>query len=285
MRCCSVTPPAARQVLNSFWFRNNLPNVKEKSSMRRILFVCSAMVLFATAVSAQKGKPWTEWTDKEATRMLTDSAWAQTQTELTDSGGSNSGPAVTRAAEAKGNNANIVSSDASKSQESGENIGKAGSSLSVKYYVSFLTAKPIRQAFIRMIELQRPDMTAEKVAELRTFVDRDFGEYVVVTLKLDGTDRKRIVPAMEEIATADAELLKTTTYLERKDGKRVALMEYRAPSTDGMGAKFVFPRTLDGQPFLDANSGELRVNIQVGKTKLNRRFKVTDMMYEGKLEY
>ena len=247
--------------------------------MRRILFVCTAMVLFATAAAAQKSKPWTEWSDKEAVKMLTDSAWAQTQTELTDSGASNSGSAVTRAAE------NKRELDTSKGGESGENMGKASSSLSIKYYVSFLTAKPIRQAFIRMIELQRPEMTAEKVAELRTFVDRDFGEYVVVTLKVDGTDRKRVAPAMQEIATADAELLKTTTYLERKDGKRVALMEYRAPGSDGMGAKFVFPRMLDGQPFLDANSGELRVIIQVGKTKLNRRFKVTDMMYEGKLEY
>jgi hypothetical protein len=210
--------------------------------------------------------------------MLTDSAWAQTQTELSDTGGSSS-QAITRAAE------NKRELDTSKNGESGETLGRANASLSVRYYVSFLTAKPIRQAFIRMIELQRPEMTAEKVAELRTFVDRDFGEYVVVTLKVDGTDRKRIAPAMQEIATADAELLKTTTYLERKDGKRVALMEYRAPGQDGMGAKFVFPRTLDGQPFLDANSGELRVFIQIGKTRLNRRFKVTDMMYEGKLEY
>jgi hypothetical protein len=246
--------------------------------MRRMLFVCSAVVLFTTAASAQKTKPWTEWTDKETAKMLTDSAWAQTQTELSDTGGSSS-QAITRAAE------NKRELDTSKNGESGETLGRANASLSVRYYVSFLTAKPIRQAFIRMIELQRPEMTAEKVAELRTFVDRDFGEYVVVTLKVDGTDRKRIAPAMQEIATADAELLKTTTYLERKDGKRVALMEYRAPGQDGMGAKFVFPRTLDGQPFLDANSGELRVFIQIGKTRLNRRFKVTDMMYEGKLEY
>src|SRR5215510_13049345 len=127
MRCCRITPPAARQVWNSFWFRNNLHNVKEKSSMRRILFVCSALVLFATTASPQKGKLWTEWTDKEATRMLTDSAWAQTQTELTDSGGSSS-QAITRAAE------NKRDLDTSKSGESGETLGKGNASLSVKYY-------------------------------------------------------------------------------------------------------------------------------------------------------
>jgi hypothetical protein len=137
-----------------------------------------------------------------------------------------------------------------------------------------------------MIELQRPEMSAEKVAEIRTFVDRDFGDYVVVTVNLDGTDKKRLVPAMQEINTADASVLKTTTYLERKDGKRVALMDYRAPTQDGMGAKFVFPRMLDGKPFLDVNSGEMRVYIELGKTiKLNRRFKVADMVYDGKLEF
>ena len=251
--------------------------------MRRIPFICSALVLLAATAFAQKTKSWTEWTEKDAQKMLTDSGWAQTQTDLSDAGGSSSGPAITRAAETR-NNATMVSSEASRTQESGESM-KRDTALSLKYHVSFLTARPIRQAFIRLLELQRPEMGKEKVAELRTFVDRDFGDYVVVTLNLDGTDRKRLVPARQEISDADPSVLKTTAYLERKDGKRVPLLDYRAPGPDGMGAKFIFSRTLDGQPFLDANSGELRVNIQIGKLKLNRRFKVNDMMYEGKVEH
>ncbi len=251
--------------------------------MRRILFICSAVILFAASASAQKTKPWTEWTPKDAQKVLTDSAWSQTQTELSNSEPS-SGSAITKT-EGR-NEAQMVSRDASKSQESGENIGKRNTSLSLNYRISFLSAKPIRQAFIRMVELQRPEMPAEKVAEYRTFIDRDFGDYVVVTVNLDGTDKKRLVPAMQEINAADAIVLKTTTYLERKDGKRVSLMDYRAPIQDGMGAKFVFPRTLDGKPFIDVNSGEVRVYIELGKTiKLSRRFKVADMVYDGKLEF
>ena len=53
--------------------------------MRRTFFICSALILFAASVSAQKDKPWTEWTEKDATKVLTDSAWSQTQKELTDS--------------------------------------------------------------------------------------------------------------------------------------------------------------------------------------------------------
>ena len=93
-------------------------------------------------------------------------------------------------------------------------------------------------------------------------------------------------PAMAEIGNADATVLKTTTYLERKDGKRVFLMDYLAPIQDGLGAKFVFPRMVDGKPFVDTNSGEVRFSTEVGKAvKISKRFKVNEMMYDGKLEY
>jgi hypothetical protein len=247
--------------------------------MKRIVFICSAMVLLNASAFGQKAKPWTEWNEKEAQKVLTDSAWAQSQLEFAEtapSAGSTITPTQPR-------NASSITS--AERTESGETLGKKSTALSTVYHVAFLTAKPVRAAFIRLIELQHPETPAEKVAERRTFIDRDFGEYVVVTVVLDGTNKAGRMSAMQEIAAANAELLKTTTYLERKDGKRVALMEYRPPVQDGMGAKFIFPRNLDGQPFLDANSGELRVNIQIGKIKVNRRFKVAEMMYEGKLEY
>lgn len=246
--------------------------------MRRILFACSLLAVLTVSAAAQKTKPWTEWNEKDAQKILTDSAWAQSQTDLVES---QAGSAITPTQPR-----NAATTTTAERTESGETLGKKGAALSTIYRVAFLTAKPIRAAFIRMIELRRPEMAAEKVAELRTFVDRDFGDHVVVSLLLDGTDTKRLGPARQEISTADPEALKTTAYLERKDGKRLSLMDYRPPSQDGMGAKFIFPRKSDGQSFIDASSGELRVFIQVGKTvKLNRRFKVAEMMYDGKLEY
>ena len=251
--------------------------------MKRILLLCAVLILCTVSASAQKEKPWTEWTEKEAMKVLADSPWAQTQKELTDSGAT--GPTVTSAAQ-NGNSANMVMSEAAKnSSESGQNVGSRNVSKTAVYNISFLTAKPVRQAFIRMIELQMPDTPADKVAERRTFVDKDFSEYVVVTLKLDGNDQKTLAPAKQLLSGGTAETMKNLAYLERKDGKRLALMEYRAPGPDRLGAKFIFPRTLDGKPFLDATSGEVRVYMEIGKTKLSRRFKVADMMYEGKLEY
>ncbi len=253
--------------------------------MRRTFFICSALILFAASASDQKDKPWTEWTEKDAMKVLTDSAWSQTQKEMTDVAPSSgtSSSAITTAAENK-SNVNAMG-DAARNAETGASVGQKSGSLTINYYVAFLTAKPVRQAFIRMIELKTPNTAPEKVAERRTFIDRDFGDYVVVTLKLDGTDQKKIAPAKQFLSGADPNALKTNTYIERKDGKRLALMDYRAPGQDSLGAKFIFPRTLEGKPFIDNSSGEVRVYIELGKTKVLRRFKVADMMYDGKLEY
>jgi len=97
--------------------------------MKRTFFICSAIILFAASASAQKDKPWTEWTEKDATKMLTDSAWSQTQKELSDVAPSSgtSGSAVTSAAQNQ-SGVSTVMNDAQKSaSESGQNVGqKAG---------------------------------------------------------------------------------------------------------------------------------------------------------------
>jgi hypothetical protein len=90
---------------------------------------------------------------------------------------------------------------------------------------------------------------------------------------------------MRAFTTATTESLQKSVYLERKDGKKLYLMEYRAPVEDGMGAKFVFPRTMDGQPFLSGDDTVRFVAQLNEKLKLNTRYKLSDMLYDGKLEY
>jgi hypothetical protein len=246
--------------------------------MRRLLFICSAVILCTTSAYAQKTKPWTEWSEKDAEKILNDSAWGQTQTE---GGGTQTGDSSTSAFTAT---TLARREDSSTSAAAKVESGEKRESPSVHFRVRLMSAKPIRAAFVRMIELQ--GAPAEKVAQLRPFVDRDFADYVVVTITMDGNDRKVMGPVVQELKNGDPAVLKTTTYLERKDGKRVALMDYRPPIEDGLGAKFVFPRTLDGKPFLDASSGEVRFATELGKAlKINRRFKISEMMYDGKLEY
>lgn len=90
---------------------------------------------------------------------------------------------------------------------------------------------------------------------------------------------------MQAFSTATTEALQKNVYLERKDGKKQFLMDYRAPVEDGMGAKFVFKRTLEGQPFLGENDSVRFVAQMNEKMKLDTRYKLSNMLYDGKLEY
>jgi len=244
--------------------------------MQRVVFIFLAVLFIAVPAVAQKAKPWTEWTEKEAAKVLNESAWGQTQTEVAEAAPA-SVSAVTPTTAARREDQRISSAI---NVESGESKTRP----SVNYRVRFLSAKPVRAAFVRMIELQ--GATPERVAELRPFVDRDFGDYIVIALAMDGTDQKRLGPSTEAIKTAEEATLQKSTYLERKDGARVYLTNFRAPAPDGLGEKFVFIRVVDGKPFIAANRGEVKFVLEIGKTiKLNRKFKVADMMYDGKLEY
>jgi hypothetical protein len=90
---------------------------------------------------------------------------------------------------------------------------------------------------------------------------------------------------MRALSAATSDSLKQNVYLERKDGKKLYLMEYRTPTEDGMGAKFVFQRVVDGQPFLTENDSVKFVAQFNERMKLNTKYKLSDMLYDGKLEY
>ena len=86
--------------------------------------------------------------------------------------------------------------------------------------------------------------------------------------------------------------MKFNAYLDIKGGQRVFLQEYRAPSGDGMGAIFIFPRMVNDKPLLDPKSGEVRFYAEFPKLggndqqiRLNVRFKVSELMYDGILDY
>src|SRR5713226_6491595 len=111
--------------------------------MKRILSVCSLLFLCAGGAMAQKTKPWTEWSEKDAEKILNDSAWGQTQTEGSDTSSQpSSASAITATTTARREDQNI---SAAARVESGEKKEP----MSVHYRVRLLSAKPIRAAFVR----------------------------------------------------------------------------------------------------------------------------------------
>lgn len=240
--------------------------------MNKIMIAILLTCTFMLSISAQKKvKPWTEWSKKEVQKMLDDSPWSQTQIDTDTS-------ELFYSPTAPGNRGTNASSRTSG--------GATNQATSVKYSIRFLSAKPVRQAFARVVELTQDKPNAQLSEQLRGFVERSFDQFIAVAVTYESSDQRYSGNALQAFNSANTSQLKNNTYLERKDGKRVFLQQYIAPAKDGIGAKFIFPRIVDDQPFLKADSGEVRFVSEVGKNiKLNMRFKVSDMMYNGQLEY
>src|SRR5258707_994188 len=247
--------------------------------MRKYSIGALTMVLFmAVAASAQKPqKPWGEWTQKEAQKILADSAWGHTQTE-TDTSQMFFSPT------SDPNRSRSTSNDSSRLSQ-----GATNQAVPLNFRIRFFTAKPIRQAFARTIALKQATVTKQLTDQLTAWSNAHTDDWIIVAVAYDSTDQRYTGPVMQAFGSATAETIKNNTYLERKDGKRVFASDYQPPGSDGAGAKFVFARTLDGQPFLNAASGEVRFYSEFPLAKppikIDMRFKVADMVFDGKLEY
>lgn len=235
-----------------------------------VLLSCS--LVFAGPANQKTEKPWTEWTQKEAEKVLSSSPWSQTQVDTDTSEmffSPTNDPARGRTTDTAGQRMEA---------------GARNQAVNVKFTVRFFSARPVRQALIRTMELkQKPD---PDVAErMHAFANVPSGESIILTLSVETTDQRYAGQAMQAMGSAVTATLKNETYLER-DGKRHFLHEYIPPGKDGFGARFIFLRIVDEQPFINDNNGEVRfVTKYPTGLKVDRRFKVADMLYEGKLEY
>ncbi|HET6893172.1 MAG TPA: hypothetical protein VFH31_18875 [Pyrinomonadaceae bacterium] len=243
--------------------------------IKKSLIILAVVGLAVGAPVQKTAKPWTEWSKKDVEKMLNDSAWGQTQSEGESSEPSQTS-AITQVAAPRAANREL--------DREGESPEVKKVKL-VKYRVRFLTAKPIREAFARMVWLSQDKPSEELANQLQGFIDRDFGDYIVVVIGVETTDQRIGEVLTKTFSTATAEALQGKIYLERKDGKRASLIDYRPPTADGMGAKFIFQRKIDGQPFLTETDNVRFVAMLNDKIKLNTRYKLSEMVYDGKLEY
>ena len=247
----------------------------------------SCVVVWLLLLSLPAAAQWDkktppEWSERETQKLLNDSPWAQTQT-------------FSDTSQMTGNNA----------LNSGQS--RVAQDIHVNFRVRFLSAKPVRQAVARDMELkQKGKLDPQLAAQLKAFAAADFPDFIVVTVLCDAPQRNvQLQEAQALLQNRTNADLKNNTYLELKNGTRLFLKEYQAPRNDGLGARFIFSRLVNEEPFLSASSGEVRFYSELSPVnagglttrpgaagvaggmnyKLNLRFKVADMNYLGKLEY
>lgn len=235
------------------------------------LLLISLLIGFSTTTRGQKkSELWTEWSKKDAEKLLTSSPWAQTQveTDLSEMFYTPTSP-----------NRGAPNSSARSQQ------GALNQEVGVSYNIRFFSARPIRQALARLYQIQRnPD--GEELKGLESFANAQPSKVIIVTVTYQSSDGRALGRVMQAFESAITATLKNKAYLERKDGARMFLEEYVPPGRDGFGARFIFPRFFQERPFIHDDAGEVRFYAEFADSmKLNMRFSVSQMKYKDQLEY
>jgi hypothetical protein len=243
------------------------------------LLILAVLLLLAAAAAKDKPKPWTQWNVEDARKVLNDSPWGQTQSYLVY-------PDIMTAA----NTSTGTTRDPF-----------------VYFRIRFISAKPIRQAILRTLELSPSKVTPQQIEDARGYLDRKFDQTIVVAVAFDTPDRMFFGPVFQAFSSAVAATLKNNTFLELDNGKRAFLQEYQPPDPDGLGAMFIFPRMVDNALFITPNAGSVRFfallplgnrgqsvdpftgqilgNVTQSRILLNMKFKIADFKYDGVMEY
>lgn len=228
-----------------------------------VIFLTACAMAAESVVAQKQAKPWKEWSKADAQKILNDSGWAHLQV---DQDFVEASP-LTRPI------------DSSIGTRLNQNEG-------MTYGIRFFSARPVRQAFVRMIQLQQKELAPDKMERLNTFAEIASEDSIIIAVTVENPDANMLGKAMQIIRNATTIHIKNTTYLERSDGKRVFIEQYTPPGGDGFGARFIFPRLQDGKPFLSEEFTGVRFVSDLGSSiKLDMKFKVKDMMVNGKLEF
>ncbi len=235
-------------------------------TLRRFCYIVVSGALIAGVCVAKDfwQQSFEKWNTKQVVTMLGDSPWAKSQTAAIPIPGINSG-------------------------------AYGEKELYVTLTARFFSALPVRQAYVRMMELQNhyDDMQAGEREE--------FAKRFTRALKLDVSDRVIVAAefasnlpdwnrdAKQYFEANSAQTLKQNVYLIVPRIGRVQMVEYYPPSNDGTGAKFVFPRFVDGQPILTPGDKEASIEYFFSSASFSDkfliRFKVDQMSYQGNLSY
>ena len=191
--------------------------------MKKMQCLSIAVLFSAAVVAAPKGEFWekkdyNQWSQKEVTRMLEKSPWAQQFTNQGIEIGSMDGDAMD------------------------------GAQPYIKYQIQFRSAQPIRQAIVRQMALnQKYDSLSseqkqqfDKSAEAFLSVDVSNAVVVYITYETNNNEYDRQLARHWQSQTVD--LLKNYVYLSSDTGDKVPIANYYVDEGGGRSFQFIFPR-------------------------------------------
>ncbi len=229
--------------------------------MKAFLATVLTGILGLSMTLAAPDGDYRQWTMEQAVRILSDSPWMSRETSTRVVGGIGSGV-------------------------------QGEKEIYNTYFVRFLSALPIRQAFVRIRQLQlgydQLDAARQRKLDqqLHGILDLDVDKWIVVAVAFRSNNPRQQSSVERFFESETMETIKTRAFLSTERFPRVEITAYFPPREPSVGAKFVFPRFIDGTPIVKSDDKEIVFEFDTPGSgrELRARFIVSDMIVNGDLE-
>src|SRR5690349_15033667 len=160
-------------------------SLSKGAPMKKKVALVLMALMAAAAVAQNNEKPWTEWSKKDAEKILADSPWAKSQTD-TDTSQMFYSPTQDP------NRMGRTSNDGSRLAQ-----GATNQSVNVSFQVRFFSARPIREALARVMEINNKP-PADVTAKLHQFAEMPSPSSIIVTVTYASSDQRYSGVVMQE---------------------------------------------------------------------------------------
>ncbi len=174
-------------------------------------------------------------------------------------------------------------------------IGGIGSGISGQkeiystFFIRFLSARPVREAYarIRLIEAGYDKLSKEDKSRfdrsLEPGLNLDSSRWIIVTLTFRSNDPSVELRVRQFLEMQTAESMRPRAYLSTARYPQLNIAAYFPPRQDEIGAKFIFPRAVEGVPVVSRTDEAVVFELEVPGFNPNLRvkFPVADMLVKG----
>jgi len=160
------------------------------------------------------------------------------------------------------------------------------------YYVRFLSARPIREAYARIQQIQHgydkmsPEEKVLFEAAQALNLNMDVSRWIVISVSFRSNDPNEESSVRRFFQSETVKTLKTKAFISTPTCPQVELSAYFPQREESVGAKFVFPRDVNGVPVLTKDCLNITLELLPGTdARLRSTFAVKPMIVGDQLIY
>jgi hypothetical protein len=214
-----------------------------------------------TCIAAFPGDSYRNWSLEKAVAILSDSSWARQETFTRVIGGIGSGL-------------------------------QGEKEIYDTYFVRLLSAQPIREAFARVQQIQSgydglPAESKKAIDQkIQTSIDLNVSDWIVIALSFRSNDPRQESRIKRFFLSETTETIKSRAFLSTESYPKLPIHAYFPPKETSVGAKFVFPRVIDGRSVVSKKDETFAFELDTPGSgpQLRAVFSVPSMIIDGELQ-